>query len=117
VSWRAVLADSRPDPRDQIVVQLDVGSEHHEERHVSLRPLAWEVDDERVDDLVEREHGAIDLRRSHPDAAAVDRRVGATGDDRGSAVGDLDPVAMPPHAGERLEVARPVPRVVRVSPE
>ena len=117
VSGRAVLANSRPDPRDEIVVELDAGPQHDEERHVPLRPLAREVDDERVDDLVEREHGAVDLRRPHPDAAAVDRRVGATGDDRRAAVGDLDPVAVAPDAGERVEVARPVARAVRVAPE
>ena len=76
-----------------------------------------DVDDERVDDLVERQHGAVDLARAHADAAAVDRRVPAAGDDRRAALGDLDPVAVAPDAGVHLEVGLAVALAVGVVPE
>jgi len=60
--------------------------------------------DPRVDDLGERERGAVQLARSHPHAGAVDRRVGTSVDDRGAARRDLDPVAVAPDAGEHVEV-------------
>ena len=36
-----------------------------------------------ADDAVQGQHCAVDLGRAHPDPAAVDRRVGASGDDGG----------------------------------
>src|SRR6185503_17055952 len=68
-------------------------------------------------DLGHREHRAIDLAGAHADAAPVDRRVRAAGDDRGAALGDLDPVAVAPDARIGLEVALAVPRPVLVVPE
>ena len=64
-----------------------------------------------------REHGAVDLGRAHADAAAVDRRVRAAVDDRGAALGDLDPVAVAPDAGVHVEVALAVALAVGVVPE
>ena len=50
-------------------------------------------------------------------AGAVDRRVGAPVDDRRLARRDLDPVPVPPDAGEVLEVGGPVAGAVFVVPE
>ena len=66
---------------------------------------------------VDGEHGAVDLRRAHADAAAVDGGVAAAADDRRAAVGDLDPVAVAPDAGVGLEVGLAVARAVVVAPE
>ncbi len=48
----------------------------------SSSSVVLEVDDERVEDLVELLDDAVELARPEPDAAAVQRRVGAAGDDR-----------------------------------
>ena len=50
---------------------------------------------------------AVELRRPHADAAAVEGGVAAAVDDRRAARGDRDPVAVPPDAGVVLEVGRP----------
>ena len=62
-------------------------------------------------------HRAVDLAGPHPNALAVDGRVGAAVDHRRAARGDLDPVAVTPDARVLLEVARPVARAVVVPPE
>ena len=114
---RAVLPDARADAGGDVVVEADPVAEDDEERHVAVGAGEWEVDDEGVDDLVDGEDGTVDLARAHADAAAVDRGVGAAADDRGAAVGDLDPVAVAPDAGEHLEVALAVAAPVAVAPE
>src|SRR4029453_2556363 len=65
----------------------------------------------------ESEHGAVDLARPHADAAAVDRCVRAAADDGGPALGDLDPVAVPPDPRVRGEVAVAVAASVGVTPQ
>ena len=106
-----------PEPADERVVERRAVAEHDEERHPALRALARQVDDEGVDDLVERQHRAVDLGRPHADPAAVDGRVGSSGDDRRAALGELDPVPVAPDARERVEVARAVALPVLVAPE
>ena len=64
---------------DEVVVELGAVAQDDEQRHPVLLALARDVDDERVDDLVEREHRAVDLAGAHADPAAVDRRVRAAG--------------------------------------
>ena len=113
----AVLADALADPGDEVVVERGSVAEDDEERHEAFGAGQRQVEHECVDDLVEGEDGAVDLARTHPDAAAVDRRVGAARDDRGAAVGDLDPVAVAPDAREHLEVALAVAAAVGVAPE
>jgi hypothetical protein len=81
------------DPLDEVVVERGALAQHDEQRHVVV-----EVDDERVGDLGQRQDGAVDLARPHPHAAAVDRRVRAARDDRGAALGQLEPVAVAPDA-------------------
>src|SRR5215212_11782015 len=90
VARRAVLADARADGLDEAVVELGALAQHDEERHPRVVALL-DVDDERIGDLVEREHRAVDLGRPHADAAAVDRRVRAPADHRRAALGDADP--------------------------
>src|SRR5665811_1623055 len=58
-----------------------------------------QVLDDRVQHLIQRQHGAVDLTRPHPNPAPVDGRVRAAVDDRGAALGDLDPVAVAPDPG------------------
>ena len=113
----AVLADPRPDRLRELLVELRAVAQHDEQRHEVLLALLRDVDDQRVGHLVEREHGAVDLRRAHADPAAVDRRVRAAGDDRRAALGDLDPVAVAPDAGEHVEVALAVALAALVVPE
>ena len=77
VAGGAVLADPLPDPGDEVVVEGGAVAEDDEERHEAVGAGQRQVEHERVDDLVEGEDGPVDLARAHPDAAAVDRRVGA----------------------------------------
>src|SRR3954466_8878009 len=60
VARRAVLADAGPDRLDEAVVELGALAQHDEERYTGVVALL-DVDDERVRDLVEREHRAVDL--------------------------------------------------------
>ena len=118
-TWRGEQSSrsARADRRDQLVRQLETRSQDDEERHERVRAVERQVDDERVDDLVEREHRAVDLGRAHAHAAAVDRRVGAAADDGRAALRDLDPVAVAPDPRIGLEVALAVAPPVRVVPE
>ena len=77
VAGGAVLADPLADPGDEVVVEGGAVAEDDEERHEAFGAGQRQVEHERVDDLVEGEDGPVDLARAHPDAAAVDRRVGA----------------------------------------
>jgi hypothetical protein len=63
-------------------------------------PGLGHVHDQRVDYLLDDGDRAVDLRRPHPHAGAVDGRVGAPVDDRRAAWGDLDPVAVSPYPGK-----------------
>ena len=108
---------ARADPPHQLVVELGALAQHHEQRHVALAAVERHVDDQRVDDLLDREHGAVDLGRAHAHAAAVDRRVRAAADDGRAALGDLDPVAVAPDARVHVEVGLAVALAVRVVPQ
>ena len=117
VARRAVLAHAPADRGDQVVVELGAVVEHDEQRHPVLLTGLRDVDHERIDHLRHGEHRAVDLARAHADAAAVDRRVRAAGDDGGAALGDADPVAVAPDAGIGVEVGLLQPRAVLVAPE
>ena len=82
----------------QLVVELDALAEHDEQEQL-VRLL--EVDDEAVEHLVELLDDRVELARPEPDAAAVERRVGAAGDHRAAALGEHDPVAEAPDARVR----------------
>ena len=62
------------------------------------------------------DHG-VELARAHAHAAAVERRVGAPGDDAAAALGEEDPVALAPDAGVDVEVGGAVALVARVVPQ
>src|SRR3954468_15614142 len=64
VAGRAGLPDAGADRLDRGVVEVGALAQDHEERHPVVVALG-NVDDERVRDLVEREHGAVDLGRAH----------------------------------------------------
>ena len=117
VARRAVGAHALLDLGHEVVVGDAAFAEDDEERQPAGRALARHVDGERVDDVVHRQHRAVDLARAHPDPVAVDRRVGAAVDDRRPAVGELDPVAVAPDARERAEVALAVAGAVVVAPQ
>src|SRR3954451_14322553 len=57
VARRAVLTDARADLLHEVVVDLGALAQDDEERHPVVVALR-DVDDERVGDLVERQHGA-----------------------------------------------------------
>ncbi len=97
--------DTRADRLGQVVIQFEPLAQHHEQGHPRAAFAVGHVDHQCVDDLLHREHGAVDLARSHPHPAAVDGRIRAPVDDRRAARGDLDPVAVAPHAREGVEVA------------
>src|SRR5690606_5152310 len=99
------------------VVEHGVLAQYHEQFDPGASVGLWHVDDEGVDDFFQGQHGAVDLAGAHPHPAAVDGGVGAPVDDRGAAVGDLDPVAVPPHPRVHGEVAVAEPAAVLVPPE
>ena len=98
----------------ELVVELDPRAQHDEEEQLVL---LLEVDDEAVEHLVDLLDDRVQLARPEPDAAAVERRVGAAGDHRAPALGEHDPVAEAPDAGEVVEVRGAVARAVGVVPE
>ena len=75
------------------------------------------VHHQAVGDLGEGFHHAVELAGAHAHAAPVQGGVGTAVDDAGAVGQDLDPVAVPPAAGEVGVVALPVARPVRVVPE
>ena len=91
--------------------------EDDEQRHPSLRAGARDVDHQGVEHLGHRLHCPVYLAGAHPHALAVDGRVRAAVDHRRATGGDLDPVPVPPDAGEVLEVAGPVARAVLIPPQ
>src|SRR5204862_4103967 len=60
---------------------------------------------------------AVELPGAEADTAAVEGRVRASCDDTAAALGEPDPVALPPDSGEHVEVRAAVERAVRVPPE
>ena len=82
VPRRAVVANAPPQRLLERVVEHGAVAQHDEQAHHAVGALARHVDDEGIDDLVQGEHGPVDLGGAHAHAAAVDRRVGAAVDDR-----------------------------------
>jgi hypothetical protein len=73
VARRAVLAHALGDRLLELLVELLALAQHDEQRHPGVVALG-DVDHQRVGDLVEREHRAVDLGGAHADAAPVDGR-------------------------------------------
>ncbi len=108
----AVLAHAPRDLCAKAVVEHGAVAQHDEQRQPAV-----DVDRERVEDLVEREHRTVDLARPHSRAAAVDRRVRAPVDDRAAARRDLDPVAVAPDAGVGVEARLAQALAIGILPE
>ena len=75
------------------------------------------MDDEAVLYLVDLLDDPVELAGAEANSAAIQRRVGATGDDAAAVLEELHPVALPPDARIVLEVRRPVALTARVVPE
>src|SRR3990172_1830397 len=102
------------DARLELGGELEARTQHDEEQELVL-PL--EVDDEAVEHLVELLDDRVELARAEPDAAAVERRVRAAGDDGAAVLREPDPVAEAPDPREVLEVRLAVAGAVGVVPE
>ena len=123
---RRQLGGERPaDARRQLVVEHGAGTQRDEQDQLAEARrgdapgggIVLDVHHERIGDLVEALDHRIEIARAEAHAAAVERGVGAPGDDARAVVGERDPVAVAPHAGEVLEVGGAVPRAVGVVPE
>src|SRR5262245_17500972 len=116
VPRRRVLADAYPDPRREHVVERQAVAQLHEQHdaHVVLPLLR---NDERLEDLVDLLHLAVDLGRPDAHAARVQDGVGAAVDDEAAVLRELGVVAVTPDAGIALEVRGAILRSVRIVPE
>ena len=112
-----LAAQGRAQPAGQIPVELLAGLEGDVQHQPPVPAELTGVDHEAVGYLRERLDDPVELAGAHPDAAAVQRRVRPPVDDTSAVGQDLDPVAVPPHAGEVRVVAVAVARAVRVVPE
>ena len=117
---RQAGAQPSADVCTQVVVERVTGGELHEQQQApepARRVL--EVHDERVAQRVEIGERRVELARPEANAPAVERRVGAAGDDAATVHVELDPVAVTParRVGEDVEVGLAVARVARVVPE
>ena len=95
-----LLADGPLDAVAEGVVEGGAVGEVDEERHPVAAVGLLDADDEGFADLGEAFDGLVDVGRTHAYALAVERGVGAAVDDDGAAVGEGDPVAVPPDAGD-----------------
>src|SRR6185437_9910865 len=114
-----MFAHALPDPLPQRIGQDQGFAQPHEEHdaHVT-RPLARLLrHGDALDDVIELLHLPVDLRGANANAAGIQRRVAAAQDDPAVVYRVLDPVAMPPRAGESLEIRGVVERAPRVVPE
>src|SRR5699024_8041433 len=112
-----VGADAPCDLLGKITFQIDTLFQDGEQFDLGGTVTLGHVDDKSVDDLLQCQDGPVDLAGAHADTTAVDGGVGASVDDRGTAVGDLDPVTVPPGVGVHGEVAVPQPLPGLVPPE
>ena len=76
-----------------------------------------EMHHQSVYDLGDIFDDRVELAGAEANAAAVQRRVGAAGDDAAAALGELDPIALAPDPGVDVEVRGAVALAVLVSPE
>src|SRR6185437_4716271 len=88
-----------------------------EEWHIGWSSKIFEIDDQTIENLGQVFNHTIDLARSHTDTHTIDGGVGAPVNDDSAGWGDLHPVAMPPDARKRLEIALTVTLVVGIVPE
>ena len=93
------------DPLAERSVERDAFAQRDEQRHMRLSAQIFEIDDETVEHFRNVFDDPIDFARSHADALAIDRRVGASVDDGAAARGDLDPVTVTPDTGIDIEIA------------
>src|SRR3546814_357569 len=116
VAGRGALADAGPDALLQGLVQRHAVAQADEQNdaHVILPVLA---DDQALDHLVQRLDLTVDLGGADPDAARVERRVGAPVDDQAVMLRQLDIVAVPPDVREAGEIGVPVLPALGVVPE
>ena len=116
VARRAVAPDLPPDALDQGAVELrPVGQAH--EQHDPLIAVPFLADRERLDHLGDLLDLAIDLGGPDPHPARIEHRVRAAVDDQPVVGGQLDMVAVRPHAGEALEIGRRVAAAVGIVPK
>ena len=73
-------------------------SDDEEDQLAGAALVVLEVHDQAVGDLRQLLDDGVELARAHAHAAAVERRVGAAGDDAAAALGEADPVALAPDA-------------------
>ena len=119
-TWRGESSERRLRPIRcaQSVVEHGAVGEHDEEQQLARPSLVvLQMHHEAVDDLRQLLDDAVELARAEPDAAAVERGVGAPGEDAAAALGELDPVALAPDPREHVEVRAVVERAVGVAPE
>src|SRR5699024_11436467 len=109
VAWGTVGADAPCDLLGKITFQVDTRFQDGEQFDLGGTVTLGHVDDKSVDDLLQCQDGPVDLAGAHANTTAVDGGVGASVDDRGTAVGDLDPVTVPAGVGVAGEVAGPRP--------
>ena len=110
-------AQQRSDLGGQRVVDgLALGRHDIEDQPPVLAELAG-VDHQAVGDLRQPLDHPVELAGAHPDAAAVQGRVGPAVNDAAAVGHDHDPVAVPPDARIVGEIASPVPLAAGVIPE
>ena len=98
VSGRQGLPQLGGDGAAECVVARDAWCGTTNSSSSPFPPRVRQVDDEGVGDLRQLLDDPVELRRTEPHTAAVQRRVGAAGDLAGCRVDD-DPVAVPPTPG------------------
>src|SRR5579875_1361101 len=78
---------------------------------------AFEADDQTIQDFWYIFNHAVDLAATHPNALAIDRRVGTPVDDRAASRRNFDPIAMPPDTWIDIEIAIEVLCAIGIIPE
>src|SRR5207302_8976181 len=98
--------------------QVEALGEYDEQRQFPGTALAvFQVHHDGIHDLGQPFHDRVELGRAQPDAAPVEGGIGAAGDDAAAALGDGDPVAVPPDARVHIEIGLPVTLAGLVAPE
>src|ERR1700733_14020763 len=99
-------------------IERRAGRRHDEQEELAGTAAGvLEVNAERVDDLRDVLDDGIELARAEANAAAVERGIGASGEDAAAPLGEHDPVSLAPHARVHVEVRGAVAIAARIVPE
>src|SRR5450631_844083 len=120
VPWRRVGADGMLDAVGERVVEHESVAQPHEQHHADVADFPWRPilpDDDALRHLVELLDLPVDLGGADADTAGIERGVRPAVDDHAVVFGQLDKIAVAPHARETLEVRGVVLGAVGVVPE